>query len=345
MQLASEPIERDAARTVLEPRDRRLRRQPTARQRVAPEQQLVDRVVSEPVRIVAVGMAAGDPEYPLADQVLERVPDLLRCPAVNQTPAECLDQPVDALGGLEQHGAAIRARLLAVEHRDQRPRQSTVGLNVDQAMAAIERDNPVLKDVLARDYARPALDKPRLGQLIDLVSNIRVGDEDARSRDVLGRIYKYFLSQFASAEGKKGGEFYTPRCVVKVLVEMLEPYRGRVYDPCSGSSGMFAQSIEFIRAHASGNGNGGKAHGDAADVYEDLPGFCKSAPLDEVRRHGHVLTPGRYVGAEPQPDDGEPFEAKMQRLVARLQAQQAEGARLDATIAQNLKTLGLGGDE
>ena len=79
---------------------------------------------------------------------------------------------------------------------------------------------------------------------------------------MLGRVYEYFLSQFASAEGKKGGEFYTPRCVVKVLVEMLEPYRGRVYDPCCGSSGMFVQSVEFIRAHASGNGNGGKARGD-----------------------------------------------------------------------------------
>ena len=100
------------------------------------------------------------------------------------------------------------------------------------------------------------------GQLIDLISNVQVGDEDARSRDVLGRVYEYFLSQFASAEGKKGGEFYTPRCVVKVLVEMLEPYRGRVYDPCCGSSGMFVQSIEFIRAHASGNGNGGKARAD-----------------------------------------------------------------------------------
>ena len=105
----------------------------------------------------------------------------------------------------------------------------------------------------------PALDKQRLGQLIDLVSNIQVGDEDARSRDVLGRVYEYSLSQFASAEGKKGGEFYTPRCVVKVLVEMLEPYQGRVYDPCCGSSGMFVQSIAFIRAHASGNGNGGTA--------------------------------------------------------------------------------------
>ena len=147
-------------------------------------------------------------------------------------------------------------------HLKAQARQSTIGLTVDQAMAAIERDNPALKNVLPRDYARPALDKRRLGQLIDLISNIRVGDADARSRDVLGRVYEYFLSQFASAEGKKGGEFYTPRCVVKVLVEMLEPYRGRVYDPCCGSSGMFVQSVAFIRAHASGNGNGGRARGD-----------------------------------------------------------------------------------
>jgi type I restriction enzyme M protein len=141
-------------------------------------------------------------------------------------------------------------------------RQPTIGQLVDDAMAGIERDNPALKGVLPRDYARPALDKTRLGQLIDLVSNIRVGDEEARAKDMLGRVYEYFLSQFASAEGKKGGEFYTPRCVVKLLVEMLEPYRGRVYDPCCGSSGMFVQSVEFIRAHANGNGNGGKAKTD-----------------------------------------------------------------------------------
>ena len=103
--------------------------------------------------------------------------------------------------------------------------------------------------MLPKDYARPALDKTRLGQLIDLISNIQVGDEEARSKDVLGRVYEYFLSQFASAEGKKGGEFYTPRCVVRLLVEMLEPYKGRVYDPCCGSSGMFVQSEEFIGAH------------------------------------------------------------------------------------------------
>ncbi len=142
-------------------------------------------------------------------------------------------------------------------HLKAQARQATIGQFVDDAMTGIERDNPVLKDVLPKDYARPALDKQRLGQLIDMISNIKVGDEDARSKDVLGRIYEYFLSQFASAEGKKGGEFYTPRCVVKLLVEMLEPYQGRVYDPCCGSSGMFVQSVEFIDAHATGNGNGG----------------------------------------------------------------------------------------
>ncbi len=113
-------------------------------------------------------------------------------------------------------------------HLKAQARQATIGQLVDDAMTGIERDNPVLKDVLPKDYARPALDKQRLGQLIDMISNIKVGDEDARSKDVLGRIYEYFLSQFASAEGKKGGEFYTPRCVVKLLVEMLEPYQGPV---------------------------------------------------------------------------------------------------------------------
>ena len=429
-------------------------------------------------------------------------------------------------------------------HLKAQARQSHVGQLVDDAMAGIKRDNPALKDVLPRDYARPALDKQRLGQLIDLISNITVGDAEARSKDVLGRVYEYFLSQFASAEGKKGGEFYTPRCVVRLLVEMLEPYNGRVYDPCCGSSGMFVQSVEFIRAHASGNGNGGRAradisiygqesnyttwrlakmnlairgiegqiaHGDSfhndrhpdmkadfilanppfnvsdwggerlqddqrwqygappkgnanfawvqhmahhlsptvaagfvlangsmssnqsgegdirkslieADVvdcmvalpgqlfystqipaclwflarnrqggrfrqrrgevlfidarklgsmvdrthreftgddiariadayhawrgkpgaseYADVPGFCKSASLEEVRRHGHVLTPGRYVGAEPPPDDGEPFEEKMARLTAQWLAQQAEAATLDAAIAENLARLG-----
>ena len=437
-------------------------------------------------------------------------------------------------------------------HLQARARQADIGRAVDEAMAAIERDNPALKGVLPRDYARPALDKQRLGQLIDMIGNIAVGDADARSNDVLGRVYEYFLSQFAGAEGKKGGEFYTPRCVVKLLVEMLEPWRGRVYDPCCGSSGMFVQSVEFIDAHARGNGNGGKAprgakpdisiygqesnyttwrlakmnlairgidgrivHGDSflddrhpdlradfilanppfnvsdwggerltsdkrwqygvppkgnanfawvqhmahhlapagvagivlangsmsssqsgegairknlveadlvdcmaalpgqlfystqipvclwflargrkngkfrnrsgeilfidarklgrmtdrthrelddADIariadtyhawrgeadageYADAPGFCKSATLEEVRKHGHVLTPGRYVGAEPQADDGEPFEQKMRRLAAQWRGRQAEAAKLDAAIAANLKALGFGED-
>ncbi|MCA3226166.1 MAG: SAM-dependent DNA methyltransferase [Burkholderiales bacterium] len=450
-------------------------------------------------------------------------------------------------------------------HLKAQARQSTIGQLVDDAMAGIERDNPALKGVLPKDYARPALDKQRLGQLIDMISNIQVGDEASRAKDVLGRVYEYFLSQFASAEGKKGGEFYTPRCVVKLLVEMLEPYRGRVYDPCCGSSGMFVQSVEFIRAHATGNGNagngnGGKARADIsiygqesnyttwrlarmnlairgidsgqiaqgdtfhndrhpdlkadfilanppfnisdwggerlredqrwrygvppagnanfawvqhivhhlapggvagfvlangsmssnqsgegeirkslieadlvdcmvalpgqlfystqipaclwflrrdkrrispspasagegrgegsdrrgqvlfidarklgrmadrthreltdedvariantyhawrgekeAGEYADEPGFCKSAALDEVRKHGHVLTPGRYVGAEVQENDGEPFEEKMRRLTATLREQQAEAAKLDAAIAANLKELGYGG--
>src|SRR5215470_10107280 len=147
-------------------------------------------------------------------------------------------------------------------HLKAQAKQPTIGQLVDDAMAGIERDNPALKSVLPKDYARPALDKTRLGQLIDMISNIKVGDEASRAKDQLGRVYEYFLKEFAGAEGKKGGEFYTPRSVVKLLVEMLEPYRGRVYDPCCGSSGMFVQSVEFIRAHSKGNGNGGRANGD-----------------------------------------------------------------------------------
>ena len=426
------------------------------------------------------------------------------------------------------------------EHIRARAKQPAIGKLVDDAMGGIERDNRALKGVLPRDYARPALDKTRLGQIIDLISNIKVGDEDSRSKDVLGRIYEYFLSRFANAEGKKGGEFYTPRCVVKLLVEMLEPYKGRVYDPCCGSSGMFVQSVEFIAAHAGGNGGGARlprsvrpdisiygqesnyttwrlakmnlairgidgqvAHGDSfhddrhpdlkadfilanppfnvkdwggerlkddkrweygippkgnanfawvqhivhhlapggtagfvlangsmssnqkaeneirknlieagivdcmvalpgqlfystqipaclwflsrsgrneilfidarrlgrmvdrthreltdedigritdtyhawrnkegGNVYADILGFCKSTTFDEVRTHGYVLTPGRYVGAEAEEDDGEPFEEKMKRLTLKLRDQQDQGARLDATITANLKKLG-----
>ena len=416
-------------------------------------------------------------------------------------------------------------------------KQPTIGQLVDDAMTAIERDNPTLAGVLPKEYGRVGLDKQRLGQLIDLITNIRVGDAESRSKDVLGRIYEYFLSQFASAEGKKGGEFYTPRCVVKLLVEMIEPYKGRVYDPCCGSSGMFVQSEEFIAAHGGRFGDisiygqesnyttwrlakmnlairgidGQIAHGDSfhadrhpdlkadfilanppfnvsdwggnllredkrwaygipppgnanfawvqhiihhlaptgvagfvlangsmssnqsgegeirknileadlvdcmialpgqlfystpisaclwflardrkngnfrdrshevlfidarkrgvmvdrthrelteediatisrayhawrgesgAGEYADVPGFSMSATLEEVRKHGHVLTPGRYVGSETAEDDGEPFEEKMRRLTATLSEQTEQGRMLDEEITTNLEGLG-----
>ena len=471
-------------------------------------------------------------------------------------------------------------------------KQPTIGKVIDDAMLAIERDNPSLKGVLSKDYAHPRLDKQRLGQLIDLVGNIGLGDKANRSKDILGRVYEYFLSQFAGAEGKKGGQFYTPRCVVRVLVEMLAPYRGRVYDPCCGSGGMFVQSERFVEAHGGRIGNIsiygqesnyttwrlakmnlairqiennlGKEHADSfhrdlhpdlkadfilanppfnisdwggerlkddrrwqfgvppvgnanyawlqhifyhlapngtagvvlangsmssnengegeirqamieADVvdcmvalpgklfytnsipaclwflarnksgaslpspggrgsggegrlrdrrgavlfidarkmgvmvdrthreltdadiqkiantyhawrtvdphpasghplplgegrgegstdgarpdawvghplplgegrgegaYKDIPGFCKSASLEEIRQHGYVLTPGRYVGAAAIEDDDEPFEEKMQRLSDQWREQQQEAVRLDAAIAANLRALG-----
>jgi type I restriction enzyme M protein len=430
-------------------------------------------------------------------------------------------------------------------------KQPTIGRLLDDAMAAIERENKVLKGVLPKNYARQDLDKQRLGELIDLIGTIGLGDAENRSKDILGRVYEYFLGQFASAEGKKGGQFYTARCVVQLLVEMLAPYKGRVYDPCCGSGGMFVQSEKFIEAHGgklgdisiygqesnpttwrlakmnlairgidanlgqenadsfhhdlhpdlkadyllanppfnssdwggerlrddkrwkfgvppAGNANFGwvqhfihhlspngqagfvlangsmssntsgegeirkniieadlvdcmvalpgqlfystqipvclwfiardkknsrhrdrrgsvlfvdarklgtlidrvhreltaediqriadtyhvwrgdapspsKGEGRDEGEYQDLPGFCKSATLDDLRQNGHVLTPGRYVGAEDVEDDGEPFEEKMKRLTATLRQQQAEAAKLDAAITTNLKELGYGG--
>ena len=125
-----------------------------------------------------------------------------------------------------------------------------IGKDVDNAMDAIERDNPSLKGVLPKVYARQNLDPTSLGGLIDLVGNIALGDAKARSADVLGHVFEYFLGEFALAEGKKGGQFYTPRSVVELLVEMLEPYNGRVFDPCCGSGGMFVPvSYTHLRAH------------------------------------------------------------------------------------------------
>lgn len=134
-------------------------------------------------------------------------------------------------------------------HLQASARQPTIGKLIDEAMAAIESSNESLKGVLPKDYNRPALDKVMLGELIDLVSGIALGEPDDKARDVLGRVYEYFLGGFAGSEGKRGGEFYTPRSVVRVLVEMLEPYKGRVYDPCCGSGGMFVQSEKFVESH------------------------------------------------------------------------------------------------
>ncbi|EGO9192693.1 SAM-dependent DNA methyltransferase [Enterococcus faecalis] len=130
-----------------------------------------------------------------------------------------------------------------------------IGETIDEAMIAIEKENPSLKNVLPKNYSRPQLDKTRLGETVDLITNIKVGDSENRKTDTLGRVYEYFLGKFASAEGKGGGEFYTPRSVVSLLVEMLEPYKGRIYDPCCGSGGMFIQSEKFVEEHAGSIGD------------------------------------------------------------------------------------------
>jgi type I restriction enzyme M protein len=420
-------------------------------------------------------------------------------------------------------------------------KQPAIGNLIDEAMLAIEKENSSLKGVLPKDYARESLDKHRLGELIDLIGTIGLGDRESRSKDILGRVYEYFLGQFAAAEGKKGGQFYTAQCVVKLLVEMIEPYKGRVFDPCCGSGGMFVQSEKFAEAHdgrrsdlsiygqesnqttwrlckmnlairgieaniawnsegsfhndaqkdlkadfilanppfndsdwggerlredirwkfgaphvgnanfawvqhfvyhlapngiagfvlangsmssnQSGEGEIRKAmveadlvdcmialpgqlfyttqipvclwfvtrnkgnhkfrdrrrqtlfidarkagflidrvHRDLSDDeisriartyhawrgdkeagrYADIPGFCYSATTDEIAEHGHMLTPGRYVGAEEGQDDGESFDNKMKLLVSTLREQQVEAAALDAAITAALKELGYG---
>jgi type I restriction enzyme M protein len=457
-------------------------------------------------------------------------------------------------------------------HLQANAKQPGIGKTVDDAMVAIERDNPRLKGVLPKDYARPGLDKHRLGELIDLIGTIGIGDKANRAQDVLGRVYEYFLTQFASAEGKNGGQFYTPSCIVRLIVAMLAPYKGRILDPACGSAGMFVQSERFVLEHGgrigdlsiygqesnattrrlalmnlairgiegdlgpehadtfrrdvhpdlradfvianppfndsdwfrkdddvrwqfgvppkgnanfawvqhfihhlapqgmagfvlangsmssnqsgegeirraiieadlvdcmvalpgqlfystqipvclwflaknkagrppspAGRGAGGegqqlrhrrgetlfidarkmgtlidRVHRELTDAdlekitssyhawrgdglaqrrgdaekkkapenlrasaplreYSDIPGFCKSATTAEIAAHGYVLTPGRYVGAEEVEDDGEPFEEKMPRLVAELQGQFAESAKLEAAIRANLKGLG-----
>jgi type I restriction enzyme M protein len=135
------------------------------------------------------------------------------------------------------------------EYLQNNAKKPTIGSLIDDALRAIEKDNESLKGVLPKDYARPALNKIMLGELIDLISTITIGSEKNKSKDILGHVYEYFLGRFAGAEGKGGGEFYTPSSVVKLLVEILQPYKGRIYDPCCGSGGMFVQSEKFVTEH------------------------------------------------------------------------------------------------
>lgn len=426
-------------------------------------------------------------------------------------------------------------------------KQVDIGKRIDEALAAIEAENPKLKNILDKRYARAQLPDGKLGELVDLISTIGFGDDAGKARDLLGQVYEYFLGQFASAEGKKGGQFYTPASIVKTLVAVLNPHHGKVYDPCCGSGGMFVQSEKFIEAHGGklgdvsiygqesnpttwrlaamnlairgidfnlgkepadtfirnqhsdlradfvlanppfnisdwwhgslegdprwvygtppqGNANyawlqhmlyhlkpNGRAgivlangsmassqnsegeirkamveadvvevmvalpgqlffntqipaclwflakdkrhslstagcdrsgqvlfidarklgtsisrvqielsdddieriastvaawRGEALDEggqvgeYADIPGFCRSVTLAEIAEHGHVLTPGRYVGAEEVEDDEEAFAAKMQRLTQQLAEQMQKGAELDQLIRQKLGGLG-----
>lgn len=416
-------------------------------------------------------------------------------------------------------------------------KQPTIGKLIDDAMDEIEKDNVSLKGVLPKNYARSALDKHSLGQLIDLVGTIGLGDKENKSKDILGRVYEYFLGQFADAEGKKGGQFYTARCIVRLLVEMIEPYKGRVFDPCCGSGGMFVQGEKFVEVHGGrigdisiygqesnqttwrlckmnlairgidaniawnnegsflsdahkdlksdfvlanppfndsdwkgellredvrwkygtppvGNANFAwiqhfiyhlsptgtagfvmangsmssntsgegdirkniveadlidciislpaqlfyntmipvclwfvardkknhkfrdrrgevlfidarnmgemidRRHRELTDEeivkiagtyhvwraknskYEDVSGFCKTANLEDIKKHGYILTPGRYVGTKAKEDDGEVFEERMKRLTAELAGQFKKSDQLEKEIKRNLNGLG-----
>jgi type I restriction enzyme M protein len=424
-------------------------------------------------------------------------------------------------------------------------KSAQIGILIDKAMAVIEKENPQLKGVLPQNYGREDLDKRRLGELIDLIGTMGLGDSASQAQDILGQVYEYFLGQFASAEGKKGGEFYTPQSIVTLLVDMLEPYRGRIYDPCCGAGGMFVQSERFVEDHqgrmgdiaiygqesnpttwklfkmnlairgidgnigpyaadtfhedlhpdlkadfilanppfnvsdwggellaedkrwvygvpprgnanfawvqhmvhhlgsrgragfvlangsmsSSSGGEGeirralveadlvdcmvalppqlfyntqipaclwflnrakpaerrgqvlfidarglgtmvdrtrreltgedigrvadtyhtwrtdpghgpGQTQGSTPTTYDDIPGFCKSATLDEITAHDFVLTPGHYVGAAELEDDGERFEEKMERLTEMLSEQFLQSKQLQQAIQSNLSAIG-----
>jgi type I restriction enzyme M protein len=166
-----------------------------------------------------------------------------------------------------------------------------LGVLVDDAMVAIEKENAAeLQGVLPKDYANPKLDPARLGKLIDVISGVTFRKDGKESKDILGRVYEYFLKEFAGQEGKKAGEFYTPRCIVQLLVEMIEPYKGRIFDPACGSGGMFVQSEEFIRRPRR-QGNQRFHHGPGIESYDLALG--KDEHGDPWYRCGHPLEPAR----------------------------------------------------
>ncbi len=202
-------------------------------------------------------------------------------------------------------------------HLQARAKQPSIGKDVDDAMVALERDNPRLKGSLNKNYGRADLDKHRLGELIDLIGSIQLVEAGSRSKDLLGRVFEYFLTQFASAEGKNGGQFYTPSCIVRLLVEMLAPYKGRIFDPCCGSGGMFVQSEKFVEAH------GGKLGDIAVYGQESNPTTRRLAIMnlalrgieadfgpehaDTFRRDLHPDLRADYVLANPPFNDSDWF--------------------------------------
>jgi type I restriction enzyme M protein len=202
-------------------------------------------------------------------------------------------------------------------HLQAQAKQPSIGKDVDDAMVALERDNPRLKGALNKNYGRADLDKHRLGELIDLIGSIQLADVASRSKDLLGRVFEYFLTQFASAEGKNGGQFYTPSCVVRVLVEMLAPYKGRIYDPACGSGGMFVQSEKFVESH------GGKLGDISIYGQESNPTTRRLAVMnlalrgieadfgpehaDTFRRDLHLDLRADYVLANPPFNDSDWF--------------------------------------
>lgn len=167
---------------------------------------------------------------------------------VNKEGEHAYDDPEDKLVYSSQYVFFVpqQARWTYLVSRAKLP---TIGEDVDNAMDLIEKENPKLKGVLPKQFGRPQLDKIVLGELVDLINNINIGNEAARKKDLLGVVYEYFLGQFALAEGRKGGQFYTPRSVVQLLVEMLQPNHGKVFDPCCGSGGMFVMSEKFVERH------------------------------------------------------------------------------------------------